>query len=186
MNLELRRTLRKLWFVGLGMMLVAFFPAWGAAQTGGSGSAFVPHWHGAISGVQGQPTSKINHSFYWITNITSSTASIVVKFYGQDGTLIVDDNNGSTGNVLNYSSGVVSSYSEPGSVSTITFDLAGKSTAWIEVKDTANFGYGKIAWTQPSSATQALLAYGIFNDQNTWSNTPSAMANISINGGLPF
>jgi hypothetical protein len=121
-------------------------------------------------------------TYFYISNITDANVPVEVDFYSRDGSLVLDGNNESSGDVRayggNYSS-YIESYTE-----TVAFNLGPHQTITLHLMPRAwDAGYGEIRWSQTGSATEALVAHGrafrmLISREMSY--------DITINGGKAF
>jgi len=121
-------------------------------------------------------------SIYFVSNITDCPIDVTVTFYNPDGTILIDDNNQSTGKVAGFQ---MLNYKDQNTDSTLTFTLNAHCTGYFHLQKTpqTNFGYGIIQWKQESTALQGLVVsayylYAISGDSSRFT--------IPVNNGMPF
>lgn len=120
-----------------------------------------------------------------VSNITDKPIKVTVTLYKQNGTLLVDDGNNTSGIIADCSpnQGYLADYSENGTNSSLTFTLNAHSTGIFCLKSpdsNPTFGYGVIQWTQDNSSVTHAMTANIVEIGST------TKCPLSINSGLPF
>jgi hypothetical protein len=119
-----------------------------------------------------------------ISNITNENVEVRVVLYKKDGTILKDDNDINSGQIIGSTEMI--NYSDQIEGASLKFTLSPHSTGTITTLNQNNEvinGYGKIQWSQESSTHHALIASGSMC--STFSDSWSRYG-ITINGGMPF
>lgn len=123
-------------------------------------------------------------TYFHVANITDNPINITITLYDEDGTLVTDDNNISTGTII--ADRALSNYSDQNIDSTVTFTLDSRSSTRIIIPLLAtddHYGYGVIQWNQDSHELQGIVVTGGFTIQY---GTVDTRFDIPVNNGLPF
>lgn len=122
-------------------------------------------------------------SWYSVSNITDSPIDVIITFYESEGSLLIDDNNSTTGRITGTAE--LLNYNDRNTDSTLTFKLNPHSTGkfYAYFTNEVEYGYGIIQWKQGGNALQGLVVNG-----ETYTNRTGeeSRGHIPVNNGLPF
>src|SRR5688572_14165457 len=97
------------------------------AEATARGKAIIQRYHASY--VSGTNTTSY---FLYISNITDATAAVTLSFYESgSGSLLLDGDDNAAAGVLRATN--TTSWDESPSGASVTFELAAKKTAWVEI-----------------------------------------------------
>ncbi|MCK9238823.1 hypothetical protein [Desulfocurvus sp.] len=155
-------------------------PAMGTTCLNYGGKAYIAPLHYYTS------TNGARRNNIYLSNVSSGTVSVTVKLYNDSGAPLTQietiDGTFYQGAAINISHNVAAG--------TVTFNLATKTTAVLQLKPNAagtyvNVGYGEVVWAAENVEGPALLGRvrTFFEDPNS---NLDPMGTFVLNGGQPF
>ena len=140
-----------------------------------------------IPDTYGDAGSPVTYQRTWVvlTNTSSASVSVTIRFLQQDGSVLTDTDNSSAAGVVRALN--VSNYSDTTAGVTATFDIAaGQSAECGFFPGSTKFGWGMVEWVQGSSGAAVALLGIVWRELKGPSAGIAAESVVTLNGGQPF
>ena len=154
-----------------------------------SGSAYIPQWFRRYVN-----NNHLHYSNLALSNITDHDVDVVIGYFDEDGDMLSDDNDSTTGAIV-FEPSPATNYLElspanPDLSGTVTFTMPPRTSVFFAVTlgpSSFDFGFGEIAWSCEAEVEHALIGHGAAG-YYTFGNAgvQRERVGVPINEGRPF